>query len=198
MFRVLSYPSHAVFVLFFYVGSFSYTSRAVFIFMWGVSLTHPVLTSFFLLYIFLFGDFLLNILCWFLSFFLLFVLFYFLFYRRSFSYTTCAGFIFMWGVSLTHLMLAWCLSVEFLWHIPCWLHFFFFFFFFFLSGEFHLHTHAGFIFVWGVTCPMLWGVSLTHPMLSFFFMSGVSPTHPMLTLFLCGEFLLHIPCCLHF
>ena len=29
------------------------------------------------------------------------------------------------------------------------------------------------------------------------FYVGISLTHPMLTLFLCGEFLLHIPCCLH-
>ena len=33
--------------LHFYLGSFSYTSRAVFIFCWGVSLTHPMLTFFF-------------------------------------------------------------------------------------------------------------------------------------------------------
>ena len=59
----------------------------------------------------------------------------------------------------------------------------------------------------------MWAVSLTHPFLAsffnlgsfsytscadFLFMWGVSLTHPMLTLFLCGEFLLHIPCWLHF
>ena len=77
----------------------------------------------------------------------------------------------MWGVSLTHLMLAWCLSVEFLWHIPCWLHFFFFFFKYLRS--FTYTPHAGFIFVWGVTCPML-------------------------VLLFCGEFLLHIPCWVFF
>ena len=30
------------------------------------------------------------------------------------------------------------------------------------------------------------------------FICGVSLTHPMMALFFCGEFLLHIPCCLHF
>ena len=32
--------------IYFSVGSFSYTSIADFVFMWGVSLTHPVLPSF--------------------------------------------------------------------------------------------------------------------------------------------------------
>ena len=41
----------------FYLGSFSYTSRAGFNFIWGVSLTHPVLASF------VCGEFLLHILC---------------------------------------------------------------------------------------------------------------------------------------
>ena len=31
----------------FFVGSFSYTSRAGFIFNWGVSLTHPMIALFF-------------------------------------------------------------------------------------------------------------------------------------------------------
>ena len=31
----------------FYAGSFSYTSQAAFIYMWGVSLTHPILASFY-------------------------------------------------------------------------------------------------------------------------------------------------------
>ena len=57
------------------------------------------------------------------------------------------------------------------------------------------------------------GVSLTHPVLvlwifcssfsytshaGFIFIRGVSDTHPVLVSFLFGEFLLHIPCCLHF
>ena len=41
----------------FYLGSFSYTSRAGFNFIWGVSLTHPGLDSF------LSGEFLLHIPC---------------------------------------------------------------------------------------------------------------------------------------
>ena len=45
---------------FFYLGSFSYTSRVCFFFLffWGVPLTHPVLASF------LSGEFLLHIPCW--------------------------------------------------------------------------------------------------------------------------------------
>ena len=86
------------------------------------------------------------------------------------------AFVFLiWGVSLTHPVLALFLSGEFLLHIPCLLFFFFFFFFFFSVGSFSYKSHAGFIFLW-----------------------GRFPTYPMLTLLLCGEFLLHIPCCLQF
>ena len=70
------------------LGSFSYTSRAGFIFIWGVSLTHAVLASF------LSGEFLLHI-PWWLH-----------FYAESFSYTSRADFVFMWGVSLTHPVLS--------------------------------------------------------------------------------------------
>ena len=42
------------------------------------------------------------------------------------------------------------------------------------------------------------GVSLTHPMLPSFLHVGFLFTHPMLHLPFCGEFLLHIPCCLLF
>ena len=86
----------------FNAGSFSYTSRADFFFMWGVSLTHPELTSF------LCGEFLLHIPSWLLfmwgvslthpmlaSFwcgeFLLHILSWLLFYVGSFSYTSRAG-----------------------------------------------------------------------------------------------------------
>ena len=127
----------------------------------------------------------------------------------------------MWGVSLTHPLLASFLSGEFLLHIPCWLHFY--------LGSFSYTSHAGFIFIWGVslTHPVLallfmWGVSLTHPLsgkflvhitcwlylhlgsfsyishAGFIFIWGVSLTHPMLVSFLYGEFLLHIPWSLHF
>ena len=48
-------------------------------------------------------------------------------------------------------------------------------FFFFNVGSFSYTSHADFVFMW-----------------------GVSLTHPVLASFLFGEFLLHIPCCLHF
>ena len=93
----------------FYRRSFSYTCRAGFIFIWGVSLTHPVLASF------LSGVFLLQIPRWFhfhagsfsyTSRAVVVVVFKshasFFFNRRSFSYTFRVGFIFLWGVSLTH------------------------------------------------------------------------------------------------
>ena len=83
-----------------YLGSFSYTSHAVFIFILGVSLTHPVLVSF------LSWEFLLHIPCW-LSFSV-----------GSFSDISHADFVFIRGVSLTHPMLAFLFCVEFLLHIP--------------------------------------------------------------------------------
>ena len=98
-----SYTSWAVFGLFgdillhipcwfcFYVGSFSYTSRVAFSFIWEVCLKHPVLVS---------SSF---------------------FHRGSFSYTSHAGFVFIWGVLHTHPMLAFLFCGEFLLHIPCWL-----------------------------------------------------------------------------
>ena len=190
--------------LHFCLWSFSYTSSAGFIFVFGVSLTHLVLASF------LCGEFLLHIPC------------YLHFYAGSFSYTPRAGFslslslfnffYFIWGVSLTHPVLALFLSGEFLLHIPCWHHFYLGSFsytshagFIFYSGSSSYTSHAGFIF----NC----GVSLTHPVLASFFFLGrfsytsragfifmrrVSLTHPVLTSFLCGEFLLHIRCWLHF
>ena len=112
----------------FYLGSFSYTSHAGFIFMWGVSLTHPMLTflfNFFILNLgsfsytshaglfltwgvslthpvlakFFCGEFLLHIPWW-----LYFCVGSFSSFINlgSFSYTSRAGFIFIWGVSLTH------------------------------------------------------------------------------------------------
>ena len=152
--------THPVLASFFYLGSFPQTSRAGFIFMWGVSLKHPGLASF------LCREFFLHILSW--------LPFYagsfsytsragFLFYLGSFSYTSRAGFIFLWRVSLTHPMLA----------------FFFFSFSFFPSflnlGSFSYTSGAGFIF-----------------------MQGVSLSHPVMALFLTWEFLLHIPRWPHF
>ena len=161
--------------LIFLSRSFSYTSCTGFIFLWGVSLTHPMLASFFVVFLF-FG---LNL--------------------GSFSYTSRAGFIFMRGVSLTNPVLALFLSGEFLLHIPCLL----FIsvgslsytslvgFSSSLSLLSWLHFYAG--------------ISLTHHVLAFyiyflsiFFIWGVSLTHPALALFFCGEFLLHIPSWLYF
>ena len=201
--------------LHFYAWSFSYTSRAVLIFMQGVSVTHPVLASF--LYL---GSFSYTSRAG------------FFFYRESFSYTSHAGFVFFFHlgsfsntsraagflffirrVSLTHPVLASFLSGEFLLHIPCWLHFYLGSFSYTSRAAFNLSvnfpgsyiSHAGFIFIGGV--------SLTHPVLVLFlcrefllhipccfhfFAQGVCLTHPMLPSFLCGEFLLHIPSCLHF
>ena len=167
-----------LFFFFFYLGSFPHTSRAGFSFMWGVSLTHPVLVSFFiwgvslthpllvLLFIggvslthpvlasFLCGEFLLHIPCW------------LHFYLGSFSYTSHAGFIFIWGVSLTHPMLVSSSSffllffyVEFLLHIPC--KFVLFFssgFFFFNLGSFSNTSRAAFVSLWvaSLVCILLW------------------------------------------
>ena len=96
-------------LLHFYLGSFSYTSHVDFVFIWGVSLTHPTMTSI------LSGEFLLHIPCW------------LHFYLGSFCYTSRAGFnfmrevslthpiltVFMWGVSLTHSVLPSLLCGEF-------------------------------------------------------------------------------------
>ena len=106
--------------LHFYVGSFSYTSRAVFTSMRGVSLTHPVLSSL------LCGEFLLHIPCC------------LHFYVGSFSYTSRAVFTSMWGVSLTHPVLSSLLCGEFLLHIPCCLHFY--------VGSFSYTSRADFFF----------------------------------------------------
>ena len=136
-----------------------------------------------------------------------------LFYLGSFTYTPSARFIFLWGVSLTHLTLASVLSGEFLVQSPFWLYFY--------VGSFSSTSLDGFIFLSGVslTRPMLalffvliWAVSLTHPMLAsfffffFFFLSGEFLLHIPCWLyfflsgawFLCGEFLLHIPYWIHF
>ena len=79
---------------------FLYTSH--FLFMWGVSLA-----SFFC------GEFLLHIPRW------------LYFSVGSFSYTSHACLIFLWGVSLTHPVLPLFFSGEFLLQIPCLLFFFF-------------------------------------------------------------------------
>ena len=91
--------------LHFELGSFSYASRAGFLFIFfsftlsmlasffnlGVSLTHLVLVSFL--------------------------------YEGSLSYISRAGLIFFWGICLTHPVLASFLISEFLLHITCWSYF---------------------------------------------------------------------------
>ena len=179
------------------MGSFSYTSRPAFIFIQGVSLTHPLLACFFFCFFFKSGEFLLHIPCWFN--FLL---------REFLLHIRCWLRFFMRGVSLIHPVLPSFLSVEFV--TRCVLAFFFFFFFNYLGsfsytsrafffffffffkylGGFSYTSHVGFIF--------LWGVSLTHPVLAsffkFIFIWGVCLTHPMLDSVFCGEFLLHVHC----
>ena len=102
-------------------------------------------------------------------FWLLFFFFFFFFFNLgSFSYTTHAGFMFIWGVSLKHSMLPSFSSGEFLLHIPCWLHF--------CLGSFFYASNAGFTFIWGET-----PTSYTSRAGSF----------------LSGKFVLHIPCWLY-
>ena len=133
----------------FYLGSFSDTSHLISV----VSLTYPVLPSFlcveFLLHIpcclHFYADFFLDI-PWCLGFFFFFFFFFFLISSSR------AGFIFIWGVSVTHPVLALILLGDFLLQIPFWLLFY---------HEIFLCTfRAGFIF--------MQGISLTHPMLSSF------------------------------
>ena len=141
---------HIPYRLCFYVGSFSYTSRAVFIFMRGVSLTHSMLALFF------FGEFLLHIPCWLLVFssreFLLHIPWWLLF--CLFVFVCLFLFVFMWGVSVTHPVLASFLSGEFLLQIPCWLYFSLthqIMACFSNLGSFFYTSRAGLIFIWGVS-----------------------------------------------
>ena len=142
---VLTHP-----MLCFYVGSFSYTSRAAFIFIWGVSLTHPMLASF------LSGEFLLHIPC------------YLHFYLGSFSYKSHANVIFIWGVSLTHPELPSGISIrhpmlashscgEFLLQIPCCIDFY--------ARSFSYTFRTAFVFF---SCFSRFFPFLTHPMLASF------------------------------
>ena len=183
-----------VYFVYFYWESFSYTSRAGFIFIGGVSLTHPVLASFlswefplhipcwlrflFIFYLFLSGEFLLHIPCWiyipcfFFFFFFLFFFFFSFICGVSLTHPVLVSF-FIGGVSLTHPMLGSFLSGVFLLHIPCWL--------LFCLGSFSYTPRA------------LRSLSYTS-IADFIFMLVVYPTHPVLPSFLSGEILLHIPC----
>ena len=156
-------------LLYFSLGSFSYTSNAGINLIWGVSLTYHLPASF---------------------------------YVGSFSYTSRSALNQL--VSLTYTMLVSFLPGEFLLHIPCCLHFYLgvslthpmlgFFtsglsltphWLYFSMGTFSYTSRAGLIFV------CVGGVSLTHPTLASF-LCGESLIQPIL--FLSGEFLLHIPC----
>ena len=91
------------------VGSFSYTSRVNFFLLFfflggGGGVFRHTMVTFFLFFLKSL-EFLLHIPCWLLR-------------VGSFSYTSHAGFIFIWGVSHTHTVLASFLSREFLLHIP--------------------------------------------------------------------------------
>ena len=98
------------------------------------------------------------------------------FYLGSFSYTSHAGLIFIWGVSLTHPILALFFCGEFVLHIPMLA--------LIISGDYWLYCSvANFSYTSHAT---------------FIFVPGVCLTHPVLPSFLCREFLLHIPTCLHF
>ena len=142
-------------------GEFSYTSHTGFPFLWGVSLTLPVLLRFCFVFVYFFV-FVLS------GEFLLDIPYWFLspffsfFSFLFFKKTNKLG-----VVSHTHPVLASFLSGEFLSHIPCGLHFY--------LGSFSYTPRAGFIFIW-----------------------GVSLTHPVLASFSSGEFLLHIPRWVHF
>ena len=186
--------------LYFYVGSSSSTSHAVLIFMQGEktkqktkqknthkneasrrcvteTVTHRLLAFFFFFFFFKSGEVLSHIPCWFhfsvgsfyytsrSAFLFPFSVGSFsyrfragcifiwgislthpmlaLFFLGSFSYTSRAGFIFLWGVSLTRPLLALISCGEFLSHVPCWLLFFIYIFFIIIIN---LETHAGFIF----------------------------------------------------
>ena len=102
------------------------------------------------------GEFLLHIPCW------------LQFYLRSFSYTSRAGFNFIWGVSFTHPELTLYAGVFSYTSRASFL-----FFIFFNLGSFSYTSHACLL--------LLWGVSLTLPVLASF-----------LFFFLSGEFVLHI------
>ena len=115
----------------------------------------------------------------------------------------------MWGVSLTHPILASlyagsCLAYRVLTFYFYFLSSFLFSFIFYL-GNFSYTSRVCFFFLF------FWGIPLTHPVLASF-LSGEFLLHIprwlhfyagcllyiSCWLFLCGEFHLHIPCCLHF
>ena len=171
---------HISCLLHFYLGSFSYTSRAGFNFISWLSLTHLMLVSFFLLYIPCWLHFYLGI------FFYIPLWLHFYagsfsytsqadrFYVGSFSYTSRAAFIFMRWVFLTHPVLPWFLCREFLLHISSWLLFLFSFLFY--LGSFSYRSRGSFSYTCCDGLMFSWGGFVTHPKRFSF---------------ICGEFLLH-------
>ena len=171
--------------LYIYLGSFSYTSRSGFIFICGVSLTHPTLAlifcreflthpmlAFYFLFFFIFysGEFLLHIPCW------------LHFYAGSFADSSRTGFISIWGVSLTHPILALFFEGGGGWRGRAGA---------LIKGSLSYTSHAGFFF-------LIWGVSLPDPVLASFLCGEFLLHIPYWLYFLSREFLLHIPCLLYF
>ena len=99
----------------------------------------------------------------------------------------------MWGVSLTHPVLASFLAGKLLFDIPCWLYF--------SVWSFFYTSSVGFIFIWEfllhIPCWLYYSVCLTHPVLALFLCWELLLHIPCWLCF-SWEFLLHIPCCLHF
>ena len=101
----LTHPVLASFIFYiFYLGVSLTHPALVFIFMWGVSLTHPMLASSFVVVVLIWGislthPVLASYLC---GEFLLQIPYWLYFYLGSFSYTSHACFLFLWGVCLTH------------------------------------------------------------------------------------------------
>ena len=178
----------------FYATNFSYTSRFLF----------------FVFFPFLLGECFLNIPCWlhfylgtlyytshagliFIGEFLWHVPCWLYFYVGSLSYTSHLG-SFLSGKFLLHMQASF-LSGEYFLHIPCWIYF--------SVGSFSYTIHAGFFLSFFFFFFFFnKKISLLHPLLAssrahFIFMWWASLTHLLLT-FLCGEFLLHIPCWFHF
>ena len=167
------FPLHIPCWFHFYVGSSSYTPRDCFLFIWGVSLTHPKLALYFFRefcytyragFILFLGSLSYTSHSDFFKFFILVVSFtrpmlasffksgefllhipsWLELYLGCFTYTPNARFIFMWGVSLTHPVLASYLSGEFLLHIPCRLYFYLGLHFY--VGSFSYTARAGLLY----------------------------------------------------
>ena len=130
----------SIFIFYVFLGSFSYTSRVGFIFIWSVSFTRPVLVSFVLLFI-------------------LYIYIYLFFHLGNFSYTSNPGFIFISGVFLIYPTFALLFFGEFSYAFHAG------FYFSFSSGEFLLHIPCWLPFGGGGG---IWGASLAHSLLPSF------------------------------